>query len=99
MADTIAKLNQVKTWVSTGTGDTITCYDISSEIRNGVQIDTTGFDVDTATITVTTKGGAVKVANAPASSGQACLTGDKWSMSTISLSGIAAGTYTVRFGQ
>ena len=55
MADTIAKLNVTASWVSTGTGDTLTCQDVSPLVRNGVQIDADGVDLATATISVTTE--------------------------------------------
>lgn len=100
MADTIAKLNVTKAWTSTGTGDTLTCSDISPSMRNGVQIDADGLTLENATITVTLKTGVTKVANAPSGSGETCLTGEGFSMTTIVLSGVAAGgPYNVTFSQ
>lgn len=99
MVDTVARVNQTVAWTSTGTGDTLTCSDIFPEIRNGVQIDADGITLESATLTVTTKTGVTHVAAAPAGSGETCLVGQGFAISKIVLSGVAAGTHNVTFGQ
>jgi hypothetical protein len=99
MVDTVARVNQTVAWISTGTGDTLTCSDIAPQLRGGVQIDADGITLESATITVTTKAGVTHVAVAPSGSGETCLVGQGFSISKIVLSGVSAGTYNVTFGQ
>lgn len=99
MANTNAKINTTVAWTSTGTGDTLTCTDVSWVLRNGVQIDADGITLENATITATTKTGVTKVANAPTGAGETCLVGQGFSITSVVLSGVAAGTYNVTFSQ
>lgn len=99
MADTAAKLNQVTEWSPASDTDTITCYDISQQVRNGVQIDVSGFDLVDATVTYVNLVGAESTLTVAADAVASGLAGEGYSMASISITGIAAGTYTVRFGQ
>jgi hypothetical protein len=99
MADIQATLNQLVSWVSTGTGDTLTCDNINPNLRHGVQIDADGITLESATITVTTTAGATKVVAAPSGAGESVLVGEGFSITKIVLSGVAAGTYPVRFSR
>lgn len=99
MADTVAFLNQAKTWTPASTADTITCYDISAQNLNGVQIEVDGFDLTTATITHTNSVGGDDDVTVAATAVSFGLAGEGFAMTQLAISGIAAGTYTVRFGQ
>lgn len=99
MANTTAFVNKQCTWISTGTGDTLTCDDINGNRQSGVEIDSDSIAFENATITVTTKAGASKVVAAPASAGKSVLVGEGFAVSKIVISGMAAGTYIVHFTQ
>jgi len=101
MADTIAKLNITKAWTSTGTGDTLTCEDISPLIQTGVRISAVGIDLNTATVTVTLFGGAVVVPTKPSGLGEYMSVGvdDKANIVKVVISNVAAGTRNVTFSQ
>lgn len=98
MADLTARLNQTVAWTCAGTSDTLTCSDISEAIRSGVQIETE-FDMDGAEITVTLKSGLSKIVTVAAGDKNCSLIGKDFMMSSIAITGVAAGKYTVRFSQ
>ncbi len=97
MANTVAHMGVQVSWTSTGTGDTLTCSDMSQLNRDGIELDANGITLESATITVTTAAGTSQVVAAPTGSGNRCLIGQFFAMSQIVLSGVAAGTYLVKF--
>jgi len=99
MANTDAFINTEVTWVCGGESDTLTCNDVSAQIRDGVQIDSNGFDLEDATITITMQNGAQKQPEIAAGTGETVIVGFRFSMSAVSISGVTAGTYTVTFSQ
>lgn len=98
MADLTARINQTYEWVCAGTSDVLSCTDIAEQVRNGVQYET-DFDMSAATITVTMESGVTKTVTPAAAEDNVGLIGDGFSMSAISVTDVAAGTYTVRFSQ
>lgn len=96
MANITARLNQTVEWTCAGTSDVLTCSDISQQIKGGVQIET---EFDMATVTVTLPSGATKAVTIATADKNVALVGKDFSMSAISITGISAGTYTVRFSQ
>jgi hypothetical protein len=96
MADLTVKLNQTTEWTCAGTGDVLTCSDISQSLRGGVQIET---EFDMTEVTVTLPSGATKDVTIAAADQNAALVGKDFSIASISITGVAAGTYTVRFSQ
>lgn len=96
MADLNAKLNQTTEWTCAGTSDVLTCSDISQQVRGGVQIET---EFDMTTVTVTLPSGATKAVTIATEDKNIALVGKDFSMASIAITGIAAGTYTVRFSQ
>lgn len=99
MAETITKINKETTWVCGGTSDILTCDDVVEQIRNGVQIDANGFNLEDATIKITMANGAEKTPIIAAGTGETVIVGFRFSMSKVSISGVAAGTYVVTFSQ
>ena len=99
MADTEAFINTEVTWLCGGESDTLTCNDVSAQIRDGVQIDANGFNLEDATITITMKNGAEKVPEIAAGTGETVIVGFRFSMSAVSISGVSAGTHVVTFSQ
>jgi hypothetical protein len=96
MASLTAKLNQTVEWTCAGTSDVLTCSDISQPVRGGVQIET---EFDMTTVTVTLPSGVTKAVPIAAEDKNIALVGKDFSMASISITGITAGTYTVRFSQ
>ncbi len=96
MADLNAKLNQTTEWTCAGTSDVLTCSDISQQVRGGVQIET---EFDMTTVTVTLPSGATKAVTIATADKNIALVGKDFSMASISITNIPAGTYTVRFSQ
>jgi len=96
MANLTARLNQTVEWTCAGTSDVLTCSDISQQVRGGVQIET---EFDMTTVTVTLPSGATKAVTIATADKNVALVGKDFSMSAISITGISAGTYTVRFSQ
>lgn len=99
MANTSATTNVAKTWVCGGSGDTLTCASCDQQSRAGVQIEANGFNLEDATITVAAENGAAKIVVAPTDSGEIALFGSGFSIASIQISGVAAGTYAVTFRQ
>lgn len=98
MADQIAKLNQLVSWTPAATEDTLTCSDISPGIRSGIQIDVDGFDLSSATVTaVNSVGGTIALSTT--GMGKTAILGEGFAVSSIVITGLAAGTYPVRIGQ
>lgn len=96
MANLTAKLNQTTEWTCAGTSDVLTCSDISQQVRGGVQIET---EFDMTTVTVTLPSGATKAVAIATEDKNIALVGKDFSMASITITGITAGTYTVRFSQ
>lgn len=96
MANLTARLNQTVEWTCAGTSDVLTCSDISQQIKGGVQIET---EFDMTTVTVTLPSGATKAVTIATADKNVALVGKDFSMSAIAITGISAGTYTVRFSQ
>lgn len=99
MASITAKLNIETSWTSAGTSDTVTITDIDPTRRDGVQIELAGFDLEDATIVVTTEAGAQKTVAPVAGTGEIALIGEGFSMTQIVLSNVTAGTRNIRFSQ
>lgn len=99
MANTAATTNVAATWVCGGSSDTLTCAVCDQQSRAGVQIEANGFNLEDATVTVTAENGAAKVVTAPADSGEIALFGSGFSIASIQISGVTAGTYVVTFRQ
>jgi len=99
MAEVFARQNVETVWVCGGESDILTCPDVSPQIRDGVQIDSNGFNLEDATITTTMQNGAQKQPTIAAGTGETVIVGFRFSMSAVSISGVAAGTYTVTFSQ
>lgn len=98
MADLIARINQTVEWVCAGTSDVLSCTDVSKQVRNGLQYET-DFSMATATITVTLESGVTKTVTAETADANVGLIGKDFAMSAVSVTNVAAGTYTVRFSQ
>lgn len=82
-------------WKPTGTSDTLDCYTFDLGHYGGYQIDADGFNVEAATIVVTTRSGAQKTVAPVAGTGEAGLIAEGFGVSRIVISGIAAGTYPI----
>lgn len=98
MADQVAKLNQLVSWTPAATEDTLTCSDISPGIRSGIQIDVDGFDLADAAVTAINSVGA-SITLSTTGMGKTAILGEGFALSSIIISGLAAGTYPVRIGQ
>jgi hypothetical protein len=90
-------MGKEKSWVSTGTGDTLTCDDMNKSNLHSINIDSDTLDFTTVTITVYNSVGGSKVVTAPAGSGNAIKLDSGYGISKIVLSGVSAGTKLVRF--
>jgi len=98
MADLTVRINQTREWTCSGTSDVLSCTDISQPLRNGVQVET-DFDMHTADVTVKLPSGIAKAVTVSEHDKKIALIGKDFSMSEISITGVPAGTYTVRFSQ
>jgi hypothetical protein len=98
MADLTVKLNQTTEWTCAGTSDVLTCSDLSQALRGGVQCETE-FDMSGATVTITLPSVITKTVTVASDDDNAALIGDGFSLASIAMTNIAAGTYTVRFSQ
>lgn len=96
MADLTVRLNQTLEWTCAGTSDVLTCSDLSQPLRTGVQCET-DFSMATATVTVTLPSGITKTVTVAAADANCALIGKDFQISAISITGVSAGTYTVRF--
>jgi len=96
MANLIARLNQTYQWTCAGTSETVTCSDLSQSLRTGVQCEAS-FEMHTATVTVTLVSGIVETVTVPNANSHAALIGQYMQLSGIAITGVPAGTYTVRF--
>ncbi len=99
MADLTARLNTVYSWTSAGVGDKLICQNISPGLRTGVQVEINGVNLDTATIVCFGETGAQKTVASVAQIEEIALIGEGFSISRIEISGVAAGTYSIKFSQ
>ncbi len=100
MTDTVATTNVPKAWSPASDTDTITCAHCDTQSRDGIQIEVVGFDLEDATVTVTTVSGASKVVAAPDGSGEIALFGAGFKgILSVQITGIPADSYTVTFSQ
>jgi len=96
MANLTARLNQTYQWTCTGTSETVTCSDLSQSLRTGVQCETS-FEMHTATVTVTMVSGITETVTVPNAHSHAAVIGQYMQLSGVTITGVPAGTYTVRF--
>ena len=96
MANLTVKLNQTEEWTCAGTGDVLTCSDLSRPLRTGVQCET-DFDMHTSNVTVTLVSGIEKDVSVAEADANCALIGKDFQVAAISITGVSAGTYTVRF--
>lgn len=99
MANITAHLNIETSWTSAGIADTVTITDIDQTLRNGVQIELAGFDLEDCIIVATTETGATKTVTPVDGTGQIGLIGEGFSITQIVLSNVTAGTRNIRFSQ
>lgn len=97
MANTDAKLSKSISWVSTGTGDTLTCNVLPPKGKKGVQIESLNIDVESLTVTVYGRGGASKVAVFAAGTGRlGTLADETFDIAKVVISNVPAGTNVFR---
>lgn len=100
MGSQTATLNTPVDWEVESTGDELTCADISSQIRNGVQIESPDINFEDVTITViSTRTGAQKVLTPPEDAGNFILVSANFSFDKIVISNVPVGTCNVCFSQ
>ena len=100
MADTIAVVNLLRFWQPASDTDTLTCSGFDLSKNGGIQIESSGFNMEDATITAKGETGASKVVEAASGVGEICLIGSEgFSIASIQITGIAAGMYSVKFTQ
>ena len=98
MADRTVRLNQTIEWVCDGASDTLTVANLSPLLRSGIQCET-DFSMVSATVTAILPSGITKVVTVTSGDENVALIGEKFFMSSLEFTNIAAGTYTVRFAQ
>src|SRR6218665_1788728 len=98
MADIAGKLNgKLVTWVVGATSDKATINVLSGQGTKGIQIETPGFDLATATVTVYSKNGAAKVVTVPAGSEYILVGTEGFVLSKIVVTGVAVGSKPIAF--
>ena len=93
-----AVLNKSVVWECTGTSDVLTCSILPNYSNHPIQIESPGVVFEGKTITAYGKTGAGQVATIPTGTTAICsVGGGTFSLSKITVSGLAAATYTFLF--
>jgi len=96
MPNLTADLNTTYSWVCGGTSEVLSCPALYRHVRDGVQCEAS-FEMHTATVTVTLVSGITETVTVPTAHSHAALIGQYMQLSGIAITGVPAGTYTVRF--
>lgn len=97
MSNINVNLNQIAAWTSDGTSDVVTFNIMREQGSKGFQIETDGLALEDLTITAFGHTGASKIVDVDAGTGELGFIGlTGASLSKITISGAAAGTYKVK---
>ena len=93
-----AVLNEKVVWVCSGTSDILTCPILPNYSDRAIQIESPGVTFAGKTITAYGVTGAAQVADIPTGTASICsVGGETFSLSKVTVEGLAAGTYTFLF--
>ena len=93
-----AVLNTKVEWECSGIGDILTCPILSNYANKAIQIESPGVTFEGKTITAYGITGAAQIADIPVGTTAICsVGGETFSLSKVTVSGLAAGTYTFLF--
>lgn len=91
-------LNQTTVWVCSGVGDTLVCPILSNYSDRAIQIESPGVIFEGKSILAYGATGASQLVDIPVGTTEICsVGGPTFALSQVSVSGLAAGTYTFLF--